>query len=161
MTAPNLTDAHRHAIAVRESARAVLLSQLDPNTSVLQVSIVPTQHALGFTQTVPAAQVVSTTAEMENRITALLAGTAAVALHHEDAGGPDSSAEYARHLAEELADNQVFDWRRSDPERAQTIVARCFERAKALVKANEARIEKLADMLLQRGSVTGGELASI
>jgi cell division protease FtsH len=133
------------------------------NGSVIRISIVPTGRALGFTHSLPREdRVVPSTSEIENRITALLGGIAAnTVLGTDDDTSQCSSAEYALHLAEKACDNQSHDWRRTNPTQATTLVERCLEKAKQLVRQNEARIRQVAAVLVERGSMTGPELAAI
>jgi len=159
MSGPN-----KHALAMHEAARAVLNDTLNPQSKTIKVSIVPSAGALGFVQFDGAPdRNIKTVANMESRIVALVAGYAAQTVLDAGVapGAPDSSYEYARHLAEEVADNTVPNWRQVDPQCAQNIVVRCFERAKAMVKDNEQQIRKVCDALMQKGELTKADLASI
>jgi len=157
---------HKHAHAVYEAARAVLNDKLNPQTKTIKVSIVPSNQARSFVQVAPAPgglPMMQTTENVENRIVTLVAGRAAEIVLDDGTtpGGPDSSFEYALHLAEQHADNTVINWRKKAPNYAYDMVERCLERAKTLVKENEQQIRKVSAALQEKGTLTDADLASI
>jgi len=159
-----MTVPHKHALAMHEAARAVLNDLLNPQAPTIKVSIVPSAAALGFVQFDRSPESnIQTVENMESRIVALVAGYAAETVLDTGTapGAPDSSYEFARHLAETVADNTVPNWRQSDPQCAQNIVVRCFERAKTLVQDNEDQIRKVCDALKTKGELTHADLQSI
>jgi len=159
-----MTGPHKHALAMHEAARAVLNDVLNPRSPTIKVSIVPRAAALGFVQFDRSPESnIQTVENMESRIVALVAGHAAQTVLDTGTapGAPDSSYEFARHLAEAVADNTVPNWRQSDPQCAENIVLRCFERAKTLVKDNEEQIRRVCDALKTKGELTNVDLKSI
>jgi len=153
------TPAQLQAIATREAAHAVLTELLNVGT-VVKVSVVPSGNALGFVH-FDTKQSLPTCAELENHITAVFARVCSDTI----VGGPDSTSsstlESVRHMAERLADMQVPDWRRTQPDLPATILKRCQARATELVKAHKDHIIKVAAVLAEKGTLTGEELAAL
>ncbi len=168
------------SIALHEAGHALAIRLLMPENRLARVSILPAGHgAAGYNLSIPAERVMLKRADIENQVQALLAGRAAeMMIGGEDALTAGASSDLAR--AAELVGGMVMELGMAgEPavslralgrvcggatdaaDRCRRALAELFDRVTRLLSAHARQLVRLADLLLERESVTGEDVDEI
>jgi len=170
----------RKTIALHEAGHALALRALTPTSRIARVSILPAGHgAAGYNLAVPQERVMLSRREMENQICILLAGRAAeLLIRGEDALTAGASSDISR--ATEMAAAMVCELGMAgEPavslkalgrscsgvndasERCRRLLDGLFMRTQRLLAMNAGALGRLAEALLERETLNGGEVDEI
>lgn len=143
---------------------AVLNQNLE-GPAVAKITIVPHEGAAGMVEFGPVSidKPFQTTADMRNQIVVHLAGIQAERLVEKERCGTaySLSLQHANTIAERIADMEMPGWRLNRSSYAQQIVQSCMMKATLLVEENEGTIRRLADALVEEGSMSGERVREI
>lgn len=174
------TEAERRIIAVHEAGHAVVSRVLAPENRLARVSILPAGHgAAGYNLCIPTERVMPGKRHLLNQICVLLAGRAAEHVTFgEDALTSGASSDLAR--AAEIAAamitelgmggdpsvsvatlNRLCGQSAGTAEACRALLDGQYEHVKALLIAENAALNALADALTERESLEGSEAEAI
>ena len=186
-----LSGREKRIVAFHEVGHALASALQKDAPPVQKISIVPrTMGALGYTMNVPEEErYLMTRSELMAQIVTLLAGRAAEEVEfHELSTGAANDIERATKLARsmvtlygmsdrfgmmnlETQENRYLDGRfvsaMSDTTSAEvdkevgSILTECYATARALIADNRDKMAEIADFLIQRETITGGQFMEI
>lgn len=171
-----LTEKERNIIAFHEGGHALVGNSLN-NDLIEKISIVPHGQALGFVLNSSSEdQFILTKDDLLNKISVLLAGRAAEEIiFKEISTGAQNDLVKANEIASLMVceygmsqyKNKTFN-RREDftssgviNDEINSILSICYSRANDIIYKNIDKLNKLADVLIQKETINGTELDSI
>jgi ATP-dependent Zn protease len=144
-------------IAVYEVSHALTCRELGCG-KVVKISVVPSEHALGYCEYNRDEQPAAPTAQdVEHAITVALAGTASCRVIYDRA---DSSGTSNLARVYDLAERWLL-LTGKDPHEASELIQRGYERAKELVAKHKDSIVAIAQVLAQKGTLDGDEFEAL
>lgn len=162
-----MTINHNEKTAIARLAAVATVTDLRGQGAPTIHSVSISQHtqAFGYVQygRIARCELLKTTSELEQDLLMSVAGH--VAEMYGTAGSGSTSAvrdlEKARRIAEDLADRQNIDWRASDADLPQRLVASAMQRAEDIITQNADIIEAMIGELMTFGSVEMPRLREI
>jgi ATP-dependent Zn protease len=155
-----MTDKNRLHTATHMMGHAIV-SQLLDSAPVVKITLDPCGTHLGFVEFKAPTDVIATKDDLEKRITVAVSGLAVQKAMGCSDTSESSNLQRALQLSAQLADLESPGWQIDQPDMAHKIVERCLQRAVELVEPNMPRISDLAARLVQKGTMTGAELAAL
>ncbi|MDP4085750.1 MAG: AAA family ATPase [Bacillota bacterium] len=158
----------KRRVAIHEAGHAIVASLTKPG-SVRKATIIPRGEALGYVAPIPKELHLSTTSELLDRVSMVLAGGVAERLFlGEHSIGVSGDVQQAKHIIEQMVDTGMVQdgftltFNKQDKEtKMQELFQQALENANALIQDHEERYLQLVDALLKKETLEGSEVEKI
>jgi cell division protease FtsH len=158
----------KHRVAIHEAGHAIVASLTKPG-SVRKATIIPRGEALGYVAPIPKELHLSTTSDLLDRVTMVLAGGVAERLMlGEHSIGVSGDVKQAKHIIEQMVETGMLEdgftliFNEKDKEATmQELFAKALEKAENLIKNHQTQYQNLVDALLKKETLEGSEVEEI
>jgi cell division protease FtsH len=158
----------KRRVAIHEAGHALVQAITKPNT-VRKATIIPRGQALGYVAPIQKELYLSTTSELLDQVSMILAGGVAERLYlGEHSIGVSGDVQQAKHILEQMVETGMlqdgftltFDKREKEL-KMRELFDQAIERTEALIKAHKTEYETLVEALLQKETLDGQEVQQI
>lgn len=158
----------KRRVAIHEAGHALVQALTKPNT-VRKATIIPRGQALGFVAPIQKELHLSTTSELLDQVSMILAGGVAERLYlGEHSIGVSGDVQQAKHILEQMVDTGMlqdgftltFDKREKEV-KMQELFDEAIARTEALIKSHKTEYENLVEALLYKETLDGHEVQEI
>ncbi|WP_340083868.1 AAA family ATPase [Siminovitchia sp. FSL H7-0308] len=158
----------KRRVAIHEAGHALVQALTKPNT-VRKATIIPRGQALGYVAPIQKELHLSTTSELLDQVSMILAGGVAERLYlGEHSIGVSGDVQQAKHILEQMVDTGMlqdgftltFDKKEKEA-KMQELFDDAIERTEALIKSHKAEYENLVEALLHKETLDGHEVQQI
>ncbi|MEW9050238.1 MAG: AAA family ATPase [Neobacillus sp.] len=158
----------KRRVAIHEAGHAIVASLTKPG-SVRKATIIPRGDALGYVAPIPKELHLSTSSELLDRVSMVLAGGVAERLFlGEHSIGVSGDVQQAKQMIEQMVDIGMLQtgftltFSKQDKEaKMQELFDKGLENAVRLIKENETQYHLLVETLLKQETLEGSEVESI
>ncbi|MFS0615952.1 AAA family ATPase [Lederbergia ruris] len=158
----------KRRVAIHEAGHALIQALTKPNT-VRKATIIPRGQALGYVAPIQKEMHLSTTSELLDQISMILAGGVAERLYlGEHSVGVSGDVQQAKKLLEDMVETGMledgftltFDQQDKDA-KMQELYGKALERTELMIKAHQNEYERLVEVLLKKETLDGEEVQAI
>lgn len=158
----------KRRVAFHEAGHAIIASLTKPG-SVRKATIIPRGDALGYVAPIPKELNLSTTSDLLDRISMILAGGVAERMFlGEHSIGVSGDVKQAKEIIEQMVetgmvqDGFTLSFTKQDKEKKmQELFLKALEKAEILIKGNKEKYLQLVDALLKSETLEGIEIERI
>ncbi|WHY87859.1 AAA family ATPase [Neobacillus novalis] len=158
----------KRRVAIHEAGHAIVASLTKPG-SVRKATIIPRGEALGYVAPIPKELHLSTTSDLLDRVSMVLAGGVAERMFlGEHSIGVSGDVQQAKHIIEQMVDTGMLQdgftltFNKQDQEtKMQELFAKGIEKAEVLIKSNQSQYHQLVMALLKKETLEGSEIEEI
>ncbi|MBP1916195.1 cell division protease FtsH [Lederbergia galactosidilyticus] len=158
----------KRRVAIHEAGHALIQALTKPNT-VRKATIIPRGQALGYVAPIQKEMHLSTTSELLDQVSMILAGGVAERLYlGEHSIGVSGDVQQAKKLLEDMVETGMledgftltFDKQDKDA-KMQELYGKALEKTELMLKAHKNEYECLVDVLLKKETLDGEEVQAI
>ncbi|MCJ7840781.1 AAA family ATPase [Lederbergia sp. NSJ-179] len=158
----------KRRVAIHEAGHALVQALTKPN-SVRKATIIPRGQALGYVAPIQKEMHLSTTSELLDQVSMILAGGVAERLYlGEHSIGVSGDVQQAKKVLEDMVDTGMledgftltFDQQDKDM-KMQDLYRKALEKTEQIIKAHQAKYEHLVEVLLKKETLDGDEVQAI
>jgi cell division protease FtsH len=158
----------KRRVAIHEAGHAIIASLTKPG-SVRKATIIPRGEALGYVAPIPKEFHLSTTSELLDQVSMVLAGGVAERIFlGEHSIGVSGDVKQAKHIIEQMVDTGMaqdgftLTFNKQDREmKMQELFQKALENTEKLIKSNQDQYLQLVDALLKKETLEGNEVEEI
>lgn len=158
----------KRRVAIHEAGHAIVASLTKPG-SVRKATIIPRGEALGYVAPIPKELHLSTTSDLLDRVSMVLAGGVAERLLlGEHSIGVSGDVQQAKQIIEQMVDTGMLQggftltFNKQDKEdKMQELFEKGIEKAENLIKSHQYQYQQLVDSLLKKETLEGYEVEEI
>jgi cell division protease FtsH len=158
----------KRRVAIHEAGHAIIASLTKPG-SVRKATIIPRGDALGYVAPIPKELHLSTTSELLDQVSMVLAGGVAERIFlGEHSIGVSGDVKQAKHIIEQMVDTGMaqdgftLTFSKQDKEmKMQELFQKALENTEKLIKSNRGQYLQLVDALLKKETLEGNEVEEI
>ncbi|HJV15800.1 MAG TPA: AAA family ATPase [Bacillales bacterium] len=168
-TSRSLSDQEmKRRVAIHEAGHAIVASITKPG-SVRKATIIPRGEALGYVASIPKEMHLSTTSELLDQVSMVLAGGVAERIFlGEHSIGVSGDVKQAKHIIEQMVDtgmvqdgfNLTFNKEEKET-KMQGLFQQALRNTESLLKTNQDPYFQLVDALLKKETIEGYEIEEI
>ncbi|MEN8700026.1 AAA family ATPase [Bacillus infantis] len=155
-------------VAIHEAGHALIAAITKPG-SVRKATIIPRGQALGYVAPIPKELHLSTSSELLDQVSMILAGGVAERLYlGEHSIGVSGDVQQAKHILEQMVEIGLFQdgfkltFVKSEKEaKMQELFQQALEKTEMLIKTHEYEFECLVAALLKKETLEGAEVQEI
>ena len=158
----------KNRVAIHEAGHAIV-SELTKPGSVRKATIIPRGEALGYVAPIPKELHLSTSSELLDRVSMILAGGVAERMFlGEHSIGVSGDVKQAKNLIEQMVDTGMLQdsftltFNKGDREaKMQELFQEALEKSEMLIQSNQSQYLKLVEALLKKETLEGSEVEEI
>jgi cell division protease FtsH len=158
----------KRRVAIHEAGHALIASLTKPG-SVRKATIIPRGEALGYVAPIPKELHLSTTSNLLDRVSMVLAGGVAERLMlGEHSIGVSGDVQQAKHIIEQmvdigmLQDGFTLTFNKQDKEaKMQELFSKAIEKTESLISKHHTQYLQLVDLLLKKETIEGQEVEDL
>lgn len=158
----------KRRVAIHEAGHAIVASLTKPG-SVRKATIIPRGEALGYVAPIPKELHLSTTSDLLDRVSMVLAGGVAERLLlGEHSIGVSGDVQQAKQIIEQMVDTGMLQegftltFNKQDKEdKMQELFEKGIEKAENLIKSHQYQYQQLVDSLIKKETLEGYEVEEI
>jgi cell division protease FtsH len=168
-TSRSLSDQEmKRRVAIHEAGHAIVASITKPG-SVRKATIIPRGEALGYVAPIPKEMHLSTTSELLDQVSMVLAGGVAERIFlGEHSIGVSGDVKQAKHIIEQMVDtgmvqdgfNLTFNKEEKET-KMQQLFQQALQNTESLLKTNQDTYYQLVEALLKKETIEGLEIEEI
>ena len=155
-------------VAIHESGHALVAALTKPG-SVRKATIIPRGQALGYVAPIPKELHLSTTSELLDQVSMILAGGVAERIYlGEHSIGVSGDVQQAKNILEQMVDTGMLQdgftltFQKSEKEaKMQGLYEKALEKTELMIKTNHREFDRLVDALLKKETLDGTEVQQI
>ncbi|HEY4553265.1 MAG TPA: AAA family ATPase, partial [Bacillaceae bacterium] len=155
-------------VAIHESGHALVAALTKPG-SVRKATIIPRGQALGYVAPIPKELHLSTTSELLDQVSMILAGGVAERIYlGEHSIGVSGDVQQAKNILEQMVDTGMLQdgftltFQKSEKEaKMQELYEKALEKTELMIKTNHREFDRLVDALLKKETLDGTEVQQI
>ena len=168
-TSRTLSDSDtKRRVAIHESGHALIAALTKPG-SVRKATIIPRGQALGYVAPIPKELHLSTTSELLDQVSMILAGGVAERIYlGEHSIGVSGDVRQAKDIIEQMVDTGMLQdgfrltfTKVEQEKKMQELFEQALEKTELLIKTHKAQFENLVEALLRHETLEGEEVQHI
>ncbi|MBD8004828.1 AAA family ATPase [Bacillus norwichensis] len=158
----------KRRVAIHEAGHALVQAVTKPGT-VRKATIIPRGQALGYVAPIQKEMHLSTTSELLDQVSMILAGGVAERLYFgEHSIGVSGDVQQAKKLLEQMVDTGMLQdgftltfQKQKKEEKMQELFNEALEKTKHIIKTYQKEYDRLVEMLMHKETLDGSEVQEI
>lgn len=158
----------KRRVAIHESGHALIAAVTNPG-SIRKATIIPRGQALGYVAPIPKELHLSTTSELLDRVSMILAGGVAERMFlGEHSIGVSGDVQQAKQIIEEMVDTgmlqdgfQLTFEKEKRAEKMQALFEQALQRTEQIIREHKTEFHHLVDALMREETLEGEEVQEI
>lgn len=158
----------KRRVAIHEAGHALIQALTKPG-SIRKATIIPRGQALGYVAPVQKELHLTTTSELLDQVSMILAGGVAERIYlGEHSIGVSGDVQQAKHILEDMVETGMLEdgftltfQKQAKDEKMQELFQKALEKTELMIKAHETEFDDLVEMLLKKETLDGFEVQEI